>query len=215
MMKKRILIIDDERDFCRMVKFNLERTKQYEVLFATDGRSGIEIARSKKPDLILLDIMMAPMDGWETLVNIKGNLELKDIPVMMLTAKQLTPFEAKEYGIYIEDYILKPITHKELYDAIERVLSRKKTIERDMSQALDAGFDKKIIDEYGRLSKSIDINRRLLRILETTYNISDPGMKLSEDINTAIRNMQVNLNFQEARLQQIREDFSRKPAPRF
>jgi CheY-like chemotaxis protein len=209
-----IMVVDDSPFIVDIFVTMLERGG-YRTVAAYGGQEALDTLLTLQPDLILLDIMMEPMDGWETLVNIKGNLELKDIPVMMLTAKQLTPFEAKEYGIYIEDYILKPITHKELYDAIERVLSRKKTIERDMSQALDAGFDKKIIDEYGRLSKSIDINRRLLRILETTYNISDPGMKLSEDINTAIRNMQVNLNFQEARLQQIREDFSRKPAPRF
>lgn len=209
-----IMVVDDSPFIVDIFVTMLERGG-YRTVASYGGQEALDTLLTVQPDLILLDIMMEPMDGWETLVNIKGNLELKDIPVMMLTAKQLTPFEAKEYGIYIEDYILKPITHKELYDAIERVLSRKKTIERDMSQALDAGFDKKIIDEYGRLSKSIDINRRLLRILETTYNISDPGMKLSEDINTAIRNMQVNLNFQEARLQQIREDFSRKPAPRF
>lgn len=209
-----IMVVDDSPFIVDIFVIMLERGG-YRTVASYGGQEALDTLLTVQPDLILLDIMMEPMDGWETLVNIKGNLELKDIPVMMLTAKQLTPFEAKEYGIYIEDYILKPITHKELYDAIERVLSRKKTIERDMSQALDAGFDKKIIDEYGRLSKSIDINRRLLRILETTYNISDPGMKLSEDINTAIRNMQVNLNFQEARLQQIREDFSRKPAPRF
>ncbi len=209
-----IMVVDDSPFIVDIFVTMLERGG-YRTVAAYGGQEALDTLLTLQPDLILLDIMMEPMDGWETLVNIKGNLEIKDIPVMMLTAKQLTPFEAKEYGIYIEDYILKPITHKELYDAIERVLSRKKTIERDMSQALDAGFDKKIIDEYGRLSKSIDINRRLLRILETTYNISDPGMKLSEDINTAIRNMQVNLNFQEARLQQIREDFSRKPAPRF
>lgn len=206
-----IMVVDDSPFIVDIFVTMLERGG-YRTVAAYGGQEALDTLKTVRPDLILLDIMMEPMDGWETLVNIKGDLDNKDIPVMMLTAKQLTPFEAKEYGIYIEDYILKPITHKELYDAIERVLSRKRTIETDMKQAVAAGFDKRLIDEYGRLSKSIDISRRLLRILETTYNISDPGMRLSEDINTAIRNMQVNLNFQEARLHQIKEEFSKKPS---
>lgn len=68
------------------------------------------------PDLVLLDIMMEPMDGWETLERIKTSPALRHIPVLMLTAKPLTPEEANEYGPYIEDYILKPTTHHQLYE---------------------------------------------------------------------------------------------------
>lgn len=87
--------------------------------------------------------MMEPMDGWETLMHIKNTAGLKVIPVMMLTAKQLTPSEAQEYGIYIEDYIMKPITHRELYDAIEGLLNRRRVIEMDMKMAEDAGVEKR------------------------------------------------------------------------
>ena len=91
---------------------------------AYGGEECLGILKTVTPDLILLDIMMEPMDGWETLEKIKENPVTKDIPVLMLTAKQLTPTEAEEYGIFIEDYVLKPITHRELYDAIEHVLGR-------------------------------------------------------------------------------------------
>ena len=73
--------------------------------------------------------------GWETLVAVKQNYATKDIPIMMLTAKQLTPQEAQEYGMYIEDYILKPVTHSELYSAIEGVISRRQQVQTDMIQA--------------------------------------------------------------------------------
>jgi DNA-binding response OmpR family regulator len=160
------------------------------------------------PDLILLDIMMEPVDGWETLERIKEDPLTKDIPVLMLTAKQLTPAEAQEYGIYIEDYVLKPITHRELYDAIEHVLNRRQSIKSDMDMAKQSGFDAEIITEYARLSKSIDVNKRLMKILETTYNFNDSKVRVSEEISRAIKSMEMNIKFQENRLQQIKGELS-------
>jgi DNA-binding response OmpR family regulator len=152
--------------------------------------------------------MMEPMDGWETLERIKEDPATKEIPVLMLTAKQLTPAEAQEYGIYIEDYVLKPITHRELYDAIEHVLNRRKTIKSDMDLAKQSGFDAETITEYARLSKSIDVNRRLMKILETTYNFNDSKVRVSDEISRAIKSMEMNIKFQENRLQQIKGEMS-------
>ncbi len=123
MMKKRILIIDDERDFCRMVKFNLERTKQYEVLFATDGRSGIEIARSKKPDLILLDIRMPKMSGGEIAEELLEDPSTNKIPIVFLTALVKKEEVAKQSG-YISGrpFIAKPVTSQDLIKRIEEEL---------------------------------------------------------------------------------------------
>jgi DNA-binding response OmpR family regulator len=160
------------------------------------------------PDLILLDIMMEPMDGWETLEKIKENSQTKEIPVLMLTAKQLSPAEAQEYGIYIEDYVLKPITHRELYDAIEHVLKRQQAIKSDIDLAKQSGFDAEIIAEYARLSKSIDVNKRLMKILATTYNFDDAKVRVSEEISNAIKGMEMNIKFQEDRLRQIKGNMS-------
>jgi two-component system OmpR family response regulator len=123
--------------------------------------------------------------------------------VLMLTAKQLTPDEAEGYWSYIEDYILKPITHRELYDAIERVLQRRDVIRNDVENAQQVGLDQHLVDEYTRLAKGVDVNTRLLRILETTYNINDS--KASEKISLAIKNMENSIKFQEKRLAQIKE----------
>ncbi|HOT95265.1 MAG TPA: two-component system response regulator, partial [Methanoregulaceae archaeon] len=141
----------------------------------------------------------------ETLERIKTNPETKDIPVMMLTAKQLTPDEAQEYAIYVEDYVLKPITHRELYDVIEHILNRRARIRQDVEMARAAGIDQKTIDEYARLSKSIEVNRRLMSILESTYNISDTKAKVGEEIARAIRSMNMNIEFQEDRLKELRD----------
>ncbi|MDD1729744.1 MAG: response regulator [Methanospirillum sp.] len=206
-----IMVIDDSPFIVDIFVTMLERGG-YTVYSANSGPEGIELLKSVTPDLILLDIMMEPMDGWETLVAIKQNFATKDIPVMMLTAKQLTPQEAQEYGMYIEDYILKPVTHSELYSAIEGVINRRQQIQDDMAKAKEGGFEETLINEYGRLVKSVEISKRLLKLLSTTYDLSDPSMKLSDDINIAIRSMETNLKFQEMRVTQIREEFSGKSA---
>ncbi len=160
-----------------------------------------------KPDLILFDIMMEPMDGWETLKNIKTNPDTRDIPVMMLTAKQLTPEEAQEYGAYIEDYVMKPTTHRQLYEAIEYILKRKDEISQKIEEAKEAGIEDRIIEEYERLSKSVDVSRRLLKILESTYNISNDELKVGENIAQAIKSMEMSINLLEERLKQIKKTF--------
>ncbi len=204
-----VMVIDDSPFIVDIFVTMLERGG-YRTLAAYGGEEALEILKTVKPDLILLDIMMEPMDGWETLMHIKNTAGLKEIPVMMLTAKQLTPSEAQEYGIYIEDYIMKPITHRELYDAIEGLLNRRRVIEMDMKMAEDAGVEKKTIDEYSRLRKNIDISKRLLRLLENTYKINDDKLKVSDEISLAIKSMAMNIRFQEERLEEIRKEFAEK-----
>ena len=186
----------------------LFRSGGYRTVAAYGGDECLEILKTVTPDLILLDIMMEPMDGWETLERIKENPATKEIPVLMLTAKQLTPVEAQEYGIYIEDYVLKPITHRELYNAIEHVLSRRQSIKSDIDLARKSGFDAEVITEYARLSKSIDVNRRLMKILETTYNYNDSKLRINDEISRAIKSMETNIRFQENRFQQIKGEIS-------
>jgi CheY-like chemotaxis protein len=202
-----ILVVDDSPFIVDVFVTMLERGG-YRTVAAYGGEECLEILKTVTPDLILLDIMMEPMDGWETLEKIKENQSTKEIPVLMLTAKQLTPAEAQEYGIYIEDYVLKPITHRELYDAIEHVLNRRQALKSDADVARQSGFDDQVISEYARLSKSIDVNNRLLKILETTYNINDTKMRVSDEISRAIKSMETNIKFQESRLQQIKDELS-------
>jgi CheY-like chemotaxis protein len=202
-----ILVVDDSPFIVDVFVTMLERGG-YRTVAAYGGEECLEILKTVTPDLILLDIMMEPMDGWETLEHVKENPSTKEIPVLMLTAKQLTPAEAQEYGIYIEDYVLKPITHRELYDAIEHVLNRRQGIKSDVDIARQSGFDDQVVSEYARLSKGIDVNKRLLKILESTYNINDVKMRVSDEISRAIKSMESNIKFQESRLQQIKGELS-------
>ncbi len=203
-----ILVVDDSPMIVDVFVAMLERGG-FRPIAAYSGEECLGILKDLTPDLILLDIMMEPMDGWETLEKIKSDPETRQIPVMMLTAKQLTPDEAQKYGIYIEDYIMKPTTHRQLYDAIEYVLKRQEKIQEEVDIAKNEGVDDKLIDEYERLSKSADVSKRLLKILESTYDINDPDLKIGEKIFEAIKSMSISITFQEERLEQIRQQFSK------
>ncbi|MBI3316149.1 MAG: response regulator, partial [Candidatus Omnitrophica bacterium] len=86
MTKKTVLLIDDEKDILKLLQYNLEK-EGFGVLTATSGESGFELAKAKRPDLVVLDIMMPGMDGLEVLKLLKKTSQTQPIPVVMLTAK--------------------------------------------------------------------------------------------------------------------------------
>lgn len=122
--KIRILIIDDEKDFCYFIKKNLELFGNYRVLIAIRGRKGIWMAKWHKPDLILLDILMPFLDGFGVLRRIKQSPKTLDIPVIMLTAKGDEEFKIKASSLYNEDYLVKPVEIGILKSKIEAILSK-------------------------------------------------------------------------------------------
>ena len=86
MNKKNILIIDDDEDFCKLVKKNIEQSGEFVVYIAINGEDGVKLARGVKPDLILLDIVMPEMDGTDVASLIKNDKDIKDTPIVFLTA---------------------------------------------------------------------------------------------------------------------------------
>ena len=120
-----ILLIDDEEDLGFFIKSALELHGRYRVLYSTDGKTGIEIARREKPKLILLDIMMPQMDGLEVLKELKEDTETMAIPVVMLTAKTDDLSMAEAFRSYAQDYVVKPVEMDVLAAQIEYVLSFK------------------------------------------------------------------------------------------
>lgn len=121
--KKKILLIDDEKNFCFFTKRNLETTGEFVVICANDPLEGIRFAKRESPDLILLDICMPRMDGFEVLKAIKENSKTLSIPVVMLTAVEGDNAKIKCSGFYSEDYIVKPISSEKLRDKIDTVFA--------------------------------------------------------------------------------------------
>ncbi len=110
-VKKKILIVDDEESFGKLVKLNLEETGEYEVRVETKGTRAVPVAREFKPDFILLDVVMPDMDGGEIAHQLKEDKELKDIPVGFLTAL-VSEYEVTPKGDSIagHPFIAKPVT---------------------------------------------------------------------------------------------------------
>jgi CheY-like chemotaxis protein len=208
--KLTILTVDDEPTILELIQLMLKK-EGYNTISAPGGKECLEIVKQKKqrPDIILLDIMMRPMDGWETLEHIKANPDTKTIPVLMLTGKQLTAAEAKRYHICIEDYIMKPFTNAQLIAAIEHVFIRERTIRENLPLAKKAGISQDIYCEFAKLSKHIYVNKKIVDLLQRTYVVTESGKLSDGEANKIVEQMILNTKHNEDRFEQMkREIFS-------
>jgi two-component system response regulator VicR len=120
---KRVVYIEDEQEMIDLVRLILSR-KGYEVLGAHGGRKGLQLVKDQLPDLVLLDLMMPDMDGWEVYQQMKANEKTRQIPVIVITAKAQSI--DKVLGLHIakvDDYISKPFSPQDLLDSVEKVLA--------------------------------------------------------------------------------------------
>ena len=118
-MKKKILVMDDQADFLELVKHRLEN-HGYEVMTAHDGVEGLQLAKKEGPDLILLDVKMANMDGYTTLLRLRQDEKTKAVPVVVLTAYEGMRDLFRLEGV--DDFIVKPFDDKDFISRIARVL---------------------------------------------------------------------------------------------
>lgn len=119
-MPKKILAVDDERHIVRLVEVNLQRAG-YEVVTAFDGKEALEKVKAESPDLIVLDVMMPYMDGFEVLKNLKADNETRDIPVIMLTAKAQDADVFRGWQSGVDCYLTKPFNPMELLTFVKRI----------------------------------------------------------------------------------------------
>lgn len=123
--RTKILIVDDEIDTILPLKMSLE-VENYHVLGASNGFEALELAKNNIPDLIVLDIMMPGMDGYEVCTRLKKDPVMKNIPVIMLTAKDAVREKVKGLDIGADDYVTKPFNLNELKARIKSVIRRYK-----------------------------------------------------------------------------------------
>jgi DNA-binding response OmpR family regulator len=126
---KKVLLVDDDVEFCEATKLLLE-SKGYDVILAHDGKEGLDKVRSELPQLVILDVMMPEMNGYDVCVVLKADPELKEIPVILLTAVDQALFKTsytQAMGLMTEadDYIAKPVEPEELVKRVQDWLSNK------------------------------------------------------------------------------------------
>jgi DNA-binding response OmpR family regulator len=147
--KGKLLIVDDDDKLVEAVELYLERGG-YDVVTAADGLQGMQQMYSKRPDLIILDVMMPKMDGWETCRRIR---EISDVPVIMLTARGQEPDRVMGLKLGADDYVAKPFSLKELEARVEAVLRRTRLPPPDKGRVLYAD-DRLAID-----SKRLEVSK--------------------------------------------------------
>ncbi|MEN6386609.1 MAG: response regulator [Phycisphaerales bacterium] len=133
MPKEKILIVDDEEDVLELVRFNLEK-EGYKTETAISGEAALSDAKSKLPDLIILDLMLPGIDGLEVCKKLKGDSKTQNIPIIMLTAKGEDSDIITGLELGADDYMTKPFSPKVLNARVKKILQRHVTRELEKPQ---------------------------------------------------------------------------------
>jgi two-component system OmpR family response regulator len=159
-----ILLVDDNTDLVELYTIVLTRNG-YKIIAASGGEECLTLLKASIPDLILLDIMMEPMDGWETLTRIRSDSKTQSIPVIMVTGKKPTWDEIKSHMQDIEDYVLKPLTIAALSYLVKNFFSCQQITEHEITDAKEAGADEVTLKEYRQIRRSLSTGSTMQRII--------------------------------------------------
>jgi len=165
-MRRNILVVDDEPAFVRLVSQVLNQ-KGYEVFTASDGQEALRLLFARKPDLVLLDVMMPKMDGWQTCSRIR---DLSDIPIIILTGKRRSEediVQGLDYGA--DDYLIKPVGNRELVARVRAVLRR-----AELPSTLDAQKETTYSDGFlaaDIAKRKVIVNGERLRLTPTEFRL--------------------------------------------
>ena len=167
MKSRRVLVVDDEDDIRTLVG-ELLRRAGYEVLEAADGRVGLRLLHESVPDLVVLDVSMPQLDGWQTLERIR---DLSDVPVIMLTARDGELEKVRGLKAGADDYVTKPFGRQELLARVEALLRR--------------GAEPVVVDDYEDGVVSIDVAQRRVLVYGEEVQLTPLEFKL---LSALVRN---------------------------
>jgi len=123
MQKKKILIVEDEKELVKLIAFNMT-IAGYEAVSAKDGIEALEACKLNKPDLVILDIMLPRIDGWEVCRRLRLDPKTSNTPIIILSALQDTNDKLRGFDLGSDDYVTKPFSPRELVVRVKRVLGR-------------------------------------------------------------------------------------------
>jgi len=164
-MGANIFIVEDEKPIITLLQYNLEK-EGYKVNFSETGEEGIQSIKKNVPDLIILDWMLPDFSGIEVCKQIKKNNKLKNIPVLMLTAKSEEEDKVRGFESGVDDYVTKPFSYKEILLRVKSLLKRTKpTLVEDISIFHDLKVDR-ITKRIFRGDKEIKVGPTEFRLLD-------------------------------------------------
>lgn len=162
-MNKKALVIEDDKNIAELLRLYLEKDG-FEVMIAADGGKGLQLATDEHPDVVLLDIMLPVMDGWQVCREIRTS---SDVPIIMLTAKGETYDKVSGLEMGADDYVTKPFEVKELIARIHAVMRRREGSDSPAAKRLE--YDKLIInlDSYELIvdGKKVDTPPKEMELL--------------------------------------------------
>lgn len=178
---KKILLVDDETDILEFLKYNLQK-ENFDVLVSSNGKDALKKI-SSKPDLIVLDVMMPEMDGFEVYQQIKKSKDYQDIPIIFLTAKSGESDEIKGLDLGASDYIQKPISPNKLIARIKSNL-RKSVSDKDQKKEMKAISVGPLFIDFEKFVVNIDgkqkfFPRKEFQLLH--YLASNPGKVINRE----------------------------------
>src|SRR5262245_20957774 len=176
-MADRVLVVDDEPDLLELVRFHLTQAG-FEVETAPDGRRGIEAIRRRRPGLVVLDWMLPDLSGTEVCRQVRSDPQLRDLPILLLTAKAEEVDRVVGFELGADDYVTKPFSPRELALRVQAILRRTsgeptstQVLERG-AIALDTERHRCVVDEA-----EVTLTAKEFRLLETL--MLRPGRVLS------------------------------------
>jgi len=181
--KPTVLVVDDERNILELVRFNLQK-EGYHVISAEDGREACRLAREEKPDLIILDVMLPEMDGFEVCQEIQKDNSISEVPIIMLTARSEELDKILGLEIGADDYMTKPFSPRELLARVKARLRR--TAKKPPETIEDSDviqIDSLVIDpqrfEVTRGGEKLDLTPKEFELIR--FLARSPGKVLTRD----------------------------------
>jgi len=171
MVGSKVLIVEDDRTLLEVLQYNLAR-EGYDVLTAADGAAGLETARSGKPDLVILDVMLPKMDGYEVCRILRQETT---VPIMMLTAKTEETDRVVGLEVGADDYVTKPFSMRELMARVRAMLRRTEMMKKEAESSAGAPAARFKVGEFeidaarhkvSRGSMAVDLSRMEFALLE-------------------------------------------------
>ena len=177
----KVLLIDDNETLIQIYQ-KILRAQGHLADILTDGTKAIEAIKTSNPDIILLDLMMEPVSGWEILTAVRDDSEISDIPVIILTGKVLTIDEAVQYGLKIDGFVMKPLERSMLVTAVEEIWDIISECNERYERSIVAGLS----EEKAQSCRDVYRKRKMLSYLRDLLIRQEKMLNLRPDENVKL-----------------------------